>query len=154
MSELEVKIVRLEPMLVASAYGYGPSPENLAWEKMMKFVEAKGLATKNEPLGTYGFNNPNPSKGSPNYGYEIWLPVDAGVEPEGDMRILQFESGLYAVTQFKDLNKIGEMWRQLVRWRESSKYAQGHHQWLEELLTPGDVPVEEFIFNLYLPIVE
>jgi DNA gyrase inhibitor GyrI len=157
MTNMDVKIVRLEPMLVASAYGYGQSPESEAWEKMNAFAASRGLATEDQPLGTYGFNNPNPSNGSPNYGYEIWLPLDpaeADTEPEGDIRLHKFEGGLYAVTQFKGLDNIGETWRQLARWREGSQYKPGHHQWLEELLSPATVPMDEYVFNLYLPILE
>jgi effector-binding domain-containing protein len=157
MTNIDVKIVRLEPMLMASAYGFGQSPEGEAWEKMIAFATSRDMAIAGKPLGTYGFNNPNPSKGSPNYGYEIWLPLnpsEADTELEGDIRMHKFEGGLYAVTQFKGLENIGEVWRQLARWREGSQYQPGHHQWLEELLTPADVPLDEYVFNLYLPILE
>lgn len=154
MSKLDVKIVKMEPMLVASAYGYGPSPEGQAWEKVLAFAESKGLVKDGERLKTFGFNNPNPSQGTPNYGYEIWTPVAESVEPEGDVRIQYFDGGLYGVLQFTDLNTIGEMWLQLAKWCENSKYQEAHHQWLEELLTPVDVPIEEYSFNLYLPISE
>ena len=43
MSKLEVRIVTLEPMRVASAYGFGPSPEEIAWEKMLAFAKKKGF---------------------------------------------------------------------------------------------------------------
>jgi DNA gyrase inhibitor GyrI len=153
MSDLEVKIVRLEPMRVASAYGFGTQPETIAWEKMKAFTEKNALPL-DEQYHTFGFNNPDPSPASPNYGYEIWLGVGPEVQPDSDIRIQQFAGGLYGVTRFKNLNKIGEVWKQLVRWREDSKYKTGHHQWLEELLTPADVPIEEYVFNLYIPIVE
>ena len=32
MSDLEVRIVKLEPMRVVSFLGFGESPEELAWE--------------------------------------------------------------------------------------------------------------------------
>ena len=152
MSELEVKIVKLEPMRVASAYGFGPSPEGVAGEKIGEFARKKGLLGKSSR--SFGFNNPNPSPGSPNYGYEAWRQVAPDVEPEGDIRIIQFEGGLYAVTQFKGLDNIGRIWKKLVEWREDSKYKCSNHQWLEELLTPADAPMDEYVFNLYLPIAE
>jgi effector-binding domain-containing protein len=153
MSDIEVKIVNLKPMRVVSAYGFGAEPEGIAWGKIKAFAQKIGVELETEGVTTYGFNNPNPSKGSPNYGYEIWLPVADDVEPEGDLRMLDFCGGLYAVTTFKGLENIGEVWKQLVKWRESSKYKHAHHQWLEELLT-DEVPPEEFVFNLYLPISE
>ena len=154
MSEIEVQIVRLEPTRMVSAYGFGSEPEGIAWNKLITFAIEKGLYNEGDPPSTYGFNNPNPSPGSPNYGYEIWLPVDSSVEPEDDLRIVDFEGGLYAVTAFKNLANIGETWGKLVQWREASKYRTGHHQWLEELLTSTDIPPEDFVFNLFLPIIE
>jgi len=152
MAELEVRIVQLEPMRLASAYGFGDSPEGQAWEKITAFAEAKGINLKE--VRFFGFNNPDPSPGSPNYGYEQWMTVGEDVEPEQDIRIIKFCGGLYGVTRFKDLSNIGRVWQELVHWREDSPYKMGHHQWLEELLTGPDVPFEEFIFDLYLPIVE
>ncbi len=152
MSDLEVRTVRLEPMRVACAHGFGESPEDIATQKMQAFATSKGL-----DLGTarwFGFNNPNPSPGSPNYGYDVWVTVGPEVEGEGDVEIKDFAGGLYAVTRFKGLSNIGEVWQQLVLWREDSPYKKGHHQWLENLLTSPDVPLEEYVFDLYLPIAE
>lgn len=154
MSEIEVKIVNLEAKRMLSAYGFGAEPEGMAWEKLMAFGLEKGLIVEGKAPATYGFNNPNPSEGSPNYGYEIWLPVDVGIEPEGDLRINDFKGGLYAVTTFKGLENIGEIWGKLVKWREGSKYKHATHQWLEHLKTWPDLPPEEFVFDLYLPIRE
>ena len=153
MSEIDVKIIMLEPTHVISAYGFGAEPEGIAWEKINVFAQKNELNLADESVTTYGFNNPNPSKGSPNYGYEIWLPVADDVIPDGDLRILDFSGGLYAVTTFKGLENMGEVWGKLVKWREGSKYKPAHHQWLEELTT-YEVPSEEFAFNIYLPIAE
>jgi DNA gyrase inhibitor GyrI len=154
MSDLEIRTVELEPMRVAFALGFGTRPEHEAWEKILGFGKSKGLLDDPETVRFFGFNNPDPSPGSPNYGYEQWIVVGKDVEPEGDVKIKEFSGGLYAVTQFKGLENIGEVWKQLVRWQEDSQYKAGHHQWLEELLTPLDVPLEEYVFNLWLPIVE
>jgi DNA gyrase inhibitor GyrI len=152
MSELDVRIVQLEPMRVATAHGFGTSPEEEAMNRIAAFMEAKGLAL--DDVRWFGFNNPDPTPGSPNYGYDVWITVSQDVEGEDKIEIKEFEGGLYAVTRFKDLNNIGQVWRQLVHWREDSPYMQGHHQWLENLLTHPDTPCEEYEFDLYLPIVE
>lgn len=154
MSEIEVRIVKLEPMRMISAYGFGAEPEGQAWEKIEVFANKHGLLPAEKYPSTFGFNNPNPSKGSPNYGYEIWLPVAQDVEPEGDLRIVDFRGGLYAVTTFKGLENIGDVWMKLVKWAEGSKYQRAHHQWLEELTTPPGTPPEAYVFNIYLPIAE
>jgi len=154
MDEIEVKIVKLEPTRMLSAYGFGPEPEGIAWEKLKSFLSKNEIYSGDTFPTTYGFNNPNPSEGSPNYGYEIWLPVNEEVYPLGDLRIVDFRGGLYAVTRFKGLGNIGNIWGQLVKWREDSKYKASTHQWLEHLIAGHDQPLEEFVFDLYLPISE
>lgn len=155
MSELDVRIEKLEPMRVASAYGFGPQPEGIAHEKMAAFLKSKNML---DGYGTiyphYGFNNPNPSTGSPNYGYEVWVKVPEDIEPEGDVRILQFDGGMYAVTRFENVENIGRVWGELVHWRENSPYKHAHHQWLEHLLNPLETDFRKFVFELYLPITE
>ena len=154
MSELEVKIVHMEPMRVACAHAFGESPEAEAWERILAFAKAKGIDPREARF--FGFNNPNPSPGSPNYGYEQWITVAPEVEAAGEIVIKEIPARLYAVTQFKGLSNIGEVWKQLVLWFEDSPYKQPSHwhECLEELLTPPDVPPEEYVFKLYLPITE
>ncbi len=157
MNELEVRIVRLEPMRVASVWGFGESPEGQAWQKLEAWAKPKGLLDDPEQHRIFGFNNPNPSAGSPNYGYELWIEVGPDVVPEGDTRILGFNGGLYAVTRCEvpkgQYHVIGETWKELVTWREDSQYKCGTHQWLEKSV-PTDAPGIEFILDLYLPIAE
>ncbi|MBZ0307301.1 MAG: GyrI-like domain-containing protein, partial [Anaerolineae bacterium] len=146
----EVRIVRLEPMQIASAHGFGTQPEMQAWEKIFVFVRGIDLKTRR----FFGFNNPNPAPGSPNYGYEQWVTVPPEAQPEGEVEIKTFEGGLYAVTRCR-LSSITEVWQQLVTWREDSPYKPAHHQWLEETLT-SDIfqsggAVEDALFDLYLP---
>ncbi len=153
MSEIEVRITKLEPMRMVSAYGFGSEPEGIAWEKIKAFAQNYQLDLEDDSITTFGFNNPNPSKGSPNYGYEIWLPFDGELIADTDLRIVEYGGGLYAVTTFKGLENIGEIWGKLVKWAEGSKYKRAHHQWLEELTTI-EAPLDEYVFNLYLPIAE
>lgn len=155
MSKLDVRIVKLEPMRMASAYGFGDSPEGLASDKMNQFLKSRNML---EGYGGkhrhFGFNNPNPSPGSPNYGYEIWVEVGSDVQPEGDIRIVDFSGGQYAVTRFENLENIGRVWGELVKWREASKYHEAHHQWLENLINPLETDFKKYVFELYLPIAE
>ena len=71
MEPIEVHIVQLAPMRVASAHGFGASPETLAWDKLTTWAKERGLWQDAAPRRFFGFNNPDPSPGSPNYGYEI-----------------------------------------------------------------------------------
>ena len=80
--------------------------------------------------------------------------MDEDVIPEGDLRIINFSGGLYAVARFQGLEKIGAVWGELVKWQEGSKYKHGTHQWMENLLEGANGPPDKFVFDLYLPISE
>jgi len=163
MKEFEVKIVRLEPMRVASARVISTTPENEAWEKMRTWAEPKGLLEDLEKHPVFGFNNPNPSSDRREYGYEFWVRVGPDVEPEGDIKIIEFEGGLYAVATCKlkeeleseFFQKAGylESWKKLVDWVKSSKYKYGKHQGLEKAHDPNSLE-EELVLDLYCPIEE
>lgn len=154
MDELKVRIVNLDPMRVACAHGFGESPEGQAWDTLRAWAGPKGLLDDLEAVRFFGFNNPDPSPGSPNYGYDQWITVGPDVEAEGEMKIIEFSGGLYAVARCEGPSNIGTVWKQLVTWREDSKYKKAHHQWLEEFLSPLDARPEEYVFDLYLPIAE
>jgi len=154
MSDFEVRIVEMEPMRVASAHGFGVEPEPEAWNKILAFAQEKGLDTGKARF--FGFNNPNPSPGSPNYGYEQWMTVSPDVQAEGEITIKEIPVRRYAVTRCQGISTITQTWQQLVLWFEDSAYKKPAHwcQCLEELLTPPGVPYEEYVFDLYLPIAE
>jgi DNA gyrase inhibitor GyrI len=157
MATPEVRIVTLPAMRVASTYGFGSGPESAAWEKMGAFVKQAGLQDDGQPHRYFGFNNPSPSPGSPNYGYEQWVTVGPETEPQAEAKIKDFGGGLYAVMHCR-LSVITEVWQQLVAWREGSPYRHGRHQWLEESLNPPiagadvDIDPETMELDLYLPI--
>jgi DNA gyrase inhibitor GyrI len=163
VNELTVEILELEPMRIAAAHGFGERPEDESWRKLMAFAKDRGLLDDLAGRRVFGFNNPDPTPGSPNYGYDSWLTVGPEVESGEDITMLDFGGGLYAVTHCEGVAAIGSTWKQLVTWRESSEYSHGSHQWLEEVLNPGDFvtsdgnpsPDEEWAqvrFLLYLPI--
>lgn len=157
MSELDVRIVKLGSMRVASAHAHSASPEHDAIEKLVAWAEPKGLLDDQETHRVFGFNNPDPSPGSPNYGYEFWIVIGPDMEPEGEIKAKEFPGGLYAVTRCEvsgdAYDVIPATWKQLVTWLENSKYRSGTHQWLEEHLSPIGV-AEDFVLDLYMPIIE
>ncbi len=159
MSELDVRIVELPPMHVASFLGFGKEPESKAWEKLIPWARSRGLLDDPEEHPLYGFNNPDPSAGSPNYGYEVWIKVDPNLDPgDGEAAEMKsFDGGLYAVARCEvpkgDFEVIGKTWKRLVAWREGSRYQCGAHQWLEQSLVENH-PELEFVLDLFLPIAE
>ena len=159
MRELQVRIVKLEPLRAAYALGFGPSPEGIAWEKLMSWAKRQGLLESIASHRLFGFNNPNPHPGSPNYGYEQWMTVGQEVQPEGDIRIKEFPGGLFAVARCTGTDNIFNTWQQLVAWQETSHYKMANNQCLEECLNPQVFlePQPDFgslAFDLYLPIAE
>jgi DNA gyrase inhibitor GyrI len=152
MDAMEVSIVRLPALRVASAYGFGASPEEKAWEKLLEWARENNLL-ENEGIRFFGFNDPNPSPGSPNYGYEQWMTVSPDIDASGEIKIKSFKGGLYAVTRCK-LTHIGETWQALSEWCENSPHAFAHHQWLEECITPVGTPFDEIVMDLFLPIAK
>ena len=131
--ELDVRIVELGRMQVASALGLGASPEEEAWRMIGGWVSEQG-----HPKGArfFGFNNPHPTPGDPNYGYEQWITVGVKARPAGPISIKDFGGGLYAVARCEGLMQIGEIWQQLFDWCERSDHQLADHQNLEECLSP------------------
>ena len=152
MSELEVRIVTLDPMRVAVTFGFGTAPEHEAWERLVAWSEPKGFFEDRAAHRIFGFNNPDPSPGSPNYGYEFCMEVGPDVEADGEVQIEECKGGRYAVTRCRGVNNIGRTWKELVTWRESSAYKPASHQWLEEHLGPAQMTPENLELDLYLPI--
>jgi len=93
MSELEIRIVDLAPMRVAYASGFGAEPEVAAWGTLLHWAEGKGLLADLTAVRFFGHNNPDPSIGSPNYGYDQWMTVGPEVVAEGGVKIKTFAGG-------------------------------------------------------------
>ena len=155
MPQLTVRIVKLEPMTVASSRVFGESPETQAWEPLRAWAEPKGLLADLAKHPVFGFNNPNPSLESKEYGYEFWISVEPGEKPEGNIEIKEFPGGLYAVTSCRLLGEpnVLETWKLLWEWVQSSEYRWRHTHELEKPKNPI-APEEEIELELYLPIEE
>jgi DNA gyrase inhibitor GyrI len=159
MKELEVRIHSLEPLRVAAAHGFGQGPEPIAWEKLTAYIRKTGLLSDGQPHRFFGFNNPDPSPGSPNYGYEQWVTVGPEAQGEGEVKVKEFGGGLYAVTR-TSLAEITETWQAFFAWLEGTAYRFGSQQWLEEAInfdldqTVDQQGPENLILDLYMPITE
>jgi len=152
-AETDIRITELKPSRVACYRAIGKQPEYDALKIIIKWAEEKGLMEK-KGTHLFGFNNPGPHSGQEEYGYEVWLTVGPEVKQSGDVVIKDFNGGLFAVKR-TNLSQIGRSWKDMVKWRESSKYAQGQRQCLEELLNPSnDLSPDSIMIDLYLPIEE
>lgn len=161
MKKFEVRIVKLEPMHVASVRAISTTPERDAWEKMRSWAEPRGLLEDIDKHPVFGFNSPDPSPGQKEYGYEFWIRVGPDTQPAGDFKIKKFQGGLYAVTTCKLKEELEseffkkegylESWKNIVDWVKSSEYKLGKHQCLEKAHEPG-ASEEGLILDLYCPI--
>ena len=155
--ELEVRYVDLPDMTVASALGFGKEPEMEAARMLNAFTRKRGFTPGSPEHPSYGFDNPSPSPGSENYGYELWCRVDPGTRPEPPVKIKEIPGTRYAVTRMKGLSDIGRVWKQLAAWVEDhhGKIASCNNQcWLESLQTPDEPDTEEWIMDLYIAVGE
>jgi DNA gyrase inhibitor GyrI len=154
MDELEVRIERLPDRRVASVHAFGQEPEMQAWAKMQAWAGPLGWLNDPEHHQIYGFNNPNPSPGSPNYGYEFWIDVEPGTPAgeDGEATVKDVEGGLYAVTRFEGRgDDMPPVWHRLFLWGENSRYRVASHQWLEKHISIAD---DLLVLDLMLPIAE
>jgi DNA gyrase inhibitor GyrI len=156
MQASAVQIIRLEAMRVASAYGYGNNPEEIAWGKMAAWAQSKGFLADSTGHPIFGFNNPYPMTGMSRYGYEFWMKVGTEVEPEGDIRINEFLGGTYAVTRCEvrghPETRVPEAWKTLADWCRQRGRSLGPHHALERFLgSPEDL--DSLVLDLFCPII-
>ena len=155
----EIKLVTLEEMRVISFHGFGKGPEGIAWQNLRDWITQNGHEDLIETQRFFGFNNPNPSPGSENYGYEQWMTLPADYEPKEGETIKTLSGGLYAVGGFREANPeaFGPAWEAVNNWRVDSEYVYDENrQWLEELLTKDSVLIEKpsVDFDCFMPVVK
>jgi DNA gyrase inhibitor GyrI len=149
MNEPKVRIVELEPVRVASAWGYGTAPDVVAWNKLGAWMRSLGLEAAGRRF--FGFDNPCPAPGQVRYGYEGWVTLeDEEATPSGDVRLDDFDGGCYAVIRCT-LEDLADAWKWLFDWRKRNGIAPAFHRALEECLAPP-VAGQSPLFDLYLPI--
>ena len=151
MTELAVRIERLEPMHVAWVRAVGRSPEQDAWQLLSRWAGPAGLLDDPDAHPVFGFNSPGPSPGVQEYGYEMWIAVDSLTEPPDGLGLKDFGGGLYAVTSCQ-LKAVAERWKNLLRWVHGSQYTwrRTTHE-LERVRNPL-APEQDIVLDLYLPV--
>ncbi len=163
IENLFVQVVELEPMRVASVRALSKTPEKDAWKKLKAWAEPQGLLDDLIKHPVFGFNNPNPSPGQKEYGYEFWIRMGTLFKGEGEIEAKDYEGGLFAVTtcklwdaiQSEFFQKHGflESWKNLVDWVILSEQYEldDSRQCLEKAHNPGAAE-EELVLDLYQPI--
>ena len=150
MNEIDVRIVELEPMRVASFRAISESPENDAFQKLYTWAQPKGLFNDLIKHPVYGFDNPSPTPGKKTYGYEFWIKVDEGFK-DNAIKTKDVPGAKFAVTTCYELKDIGETWKKLDEWVAVNGYEFGGAQCLEKSHDP-EASEDELVLDLYLSI--
>jgi DNA gyrase inhibitor GyrI len=127
----------------------------MAWGTLLVWAKETGLLYDQQPHRFFGFNNPDPSPASPNYGYEQWVTVGPEEQGSGDVKIKEFAGGLFGVTHCEGVQNIPATWQALFASCENGTHKwDSSRQYLEECLTPLATRPEDYVFDLFMPIVE
>lgn len=152
---MQVALVTLAPMRVASVRAFSETPERDAWERLRAWAKPKGLLASSDQHPIFGFNNPSPSEDSKEYGYEFWISVGPEIQAEDGIAIKDFAGGLYAVTTCKLIGDpegtIQEVWMKLWNWVQDSPYRWRNTHELEKVHDLS-APEQDMVVELYLPI--
>ena len=152
LKDNNVRVINLKPFKVAYAKGFGVSPELVAWDILKTWIQENSIE---DTINTryFGFNNPSPSEGSNEYGYEVWRTVEKDYKETEEVKFKEFEGGLYLVTTANGVYDIGETWKNLSKWAETKDYEYGACQWLEEhIIVDENSWDDKMQFDLYYPI--
>lgn len=154
MRDMLVRFVKLPPLRVAYVCTISKTPEDDSMRKIRAWAEPKGFFDDPAKHMMFGYNNPHPSPGKDEYGYEFIVTVGPEVEPEGDIRIKEIPGGLYAVARCKGVESITETWLALWKWLGNAEYEldEENEPGLEEHLNPQETRHSEYLLDLYLPI--
>lgn len=154
-TEFHARIVDLPGFSYVSFHAMGKSPETIAFDKLVTWAKPRGLFENPVDNPIYGFNNPNPKKGVPEYGYEFWLVVPSTFEEDG-VEVKHFDGGRYAVTTTQlfplSPDNVIPSWPRLVQWSKDEGYTCGTHQCLEKSLNPFAKEEKDILLELYYPI--
>lgn len=128
-----VRIVLLPACTVASYHFMGENPEETVGAQMDKFVRQSQLYELKPDARLFGFNHPNPSANSPQYGYEDWVTIPEDMEVPAPLVKKHFAGGLYAAhtIKFGDFHE----WNLLHKWViDNEKYTSNYSEQGEEIM--------------------
>jgi DNA gyrase inhibitor GyrI len=149
MGDPKVRIVQAEAMRAAVKHGEGAEPERLAVDALDAFAKSHDLLANPSTYHLFGRNNPSPTPGKAEYGYDSMITVDPDFEADG-VEFIGIPSGTFAVVR-TNLTNITKMWYWIYEWVEKSEYEVAGHG-LEEPLSGSEADPDHFVFDLWLPI--
>lgn len=152
MSNPIVRFVKIKPMRAAVFNAISKTPETQAHEARLDWAGPKGLLEDPSTYLLFGRNNPPPTPGQEEYGYDCLITVSPDIKVEDDVQVQEIAGGLYAVVR-TNLTNIGDRWEWLYHWLPENGYKIAGHG-LEELLCGDESAPDKFLLDLWLPIAE
>ena len=121
LTKLNVRIVQIPPITVASYHFIGENPEETVGNVISKFAKDVNLYEIKPDAKLYGFNHPDPCETGEPHGYEDWVTIPEDMEVPAPLVKKQFAGGLYAAHTIKFPNF--HEWNSLADWvKNSDKY--------------------------------
>ena len=163
---MEIKVVELNPMKVASFQYVGENPELNAIKSMFRWAQKKEFFSKDARFYFFGFNNPIPSEDNSESGYEVWLPLDVNFEGDDEIKIKEFKGALFATTEMSFIDFLSNQGWNVFHsaaklWMKENMYERDITvQWLEKhIVQKRDIDnfiqkndLSKWTICLYLPI--
>jgi DNA gyrase inhibitor GyrI len=150
MMTMDVRIEELKPMRVGRVRVKSARPEMEAWTRLKEWAEPKGFLSDLDSHPVFGYTCQLPAKDEKEYGYELWIKIDAETEAGGEVKEQMFEGGWYAVATHHGPPSPA-VWKSLWDWVQASPYRWRRTHELERPRNPL-APEHEMVFDLYLPI--
>jgi DNA gyrase inhibitor GyrI len=154
---MDIVIRELPEMRVASYRSISASPETEAWSVLSRWARERGLF--DGPFRIFGFNDPNPKPGVPEYGYRFRITVADDVEGGDGVEIETVPGGRFAVghIEVNAVEDIGAGWKEFgAALREQGLVSdEPDHcpRWYEEHLDyDPDHPGLPFGMDLYVEL--
>ena len=137
LTDNEVRIIYVPPMIVASSQYVGPEPEGHAGAALDDFVRKNRLYERKPDMRHFGFNNPMPQAGTEPggtafHGYEMWVSIPEDLEVPPPLRRIAFHGGLYAAHAIW----MGDFERWALLWDWVGRSEIYEHDWGAPRCTP------------------
>ena len=146
-----VMIVKIDPIRVAVCNRISKSPEKDSYEVLRAWSEPKGLLKDPVKYPLFGRNNPNPSPGKKEYGYDFMLAIPADMKIDGEMKEGEIPGGTYAVVR-THFELITDMWIWLYNWTKEKGYKPTGNAYEEHILGVDIEQPMNMLFDLWLQL--
>ena len=149
MSSSDIRVVQLEPLRLATLVGTGLTPELNGWQMLLRWAQEHGCLDAKPAPRFFGYDV---WRAKDAHDYRVLMTVSENCCRDSQIDVITLPGGIYAVHRVHGTRSIPGAWQQLDDWLNDSSYQLGQHQWLEEHIRFIDLPEQDFLLDLYLPL--